>query len=316
MFVDGISALIPIVALALIEIVFSFENAVINSQVLSTMNRLWRVLFLTAGIFIAVFIVRALLPLVLVSTTLDISISEVWNLALHNPEQYSEELKNAYPVIAAFGGVFLLMVGLRFFGEKRSIKWLDSLEAPLGEFNQPWKVSILGALAAIAGLFIFIDPGNKKVALAGALGALAFLGVKFISRLLVVRQNRNRNSSHANGFSQFLYLELLDATFSFDSVIAAFAITTDITLIIAGLAIGAVFVRSTTMQMLNQGTLGHYRYLVHGAHYAILALALLLLAGIRIEIPEAATGLIGIFILLLALNSSRRHASTHRLRKT
>ena len=100
---SGWYAILPVTALALIEIIFSFENAVINSQVLSTMRRVWRVVFLTVGILIAVFLVRAILPLVLVSTTIDESLSYVWDLALHNPEQYGVELEEAYPVIAAFG---------------------------------------------------------------------------------------------------------------------------------------------------------------------------------------------------------------------
>lgn len=96
---SGWYAILPITALALIEIIFSFENAVINSQVLSTMRKIWRIIFLTVGILVAVFLVRAILPLVLVSTTIDESISYVWNLALHNPELYAAELEEAYPVI-------------------------------------------------------------------------------------------------------------------------------------------------------------------------------------------------------------------------
>ncbi|OGL37621.1 hypothetical protein A3E49_02810 [Candidatus Saccharibacteria bacterium RIFCSPHIGHO2_12_FULL_49_19] len=304
---SGWYALLPVTALALIEIIFSFENAVINSQVLSTMRRLWRIVFLTVGILVAVFLVRAILPLVLVSTTIDESLSYVWDLALHNPEQYAIELEEAYPVIAAFGGVFLLMVGLRFFGEKRSVRWLNGLEAPLGEFNQPWWVSVVGALFAVSIIYTVLAPGDVKLALAGALGGATFLAVKLISQLLIGRESKSDHRTHRHGLSQFLYLELLDASFSFDSVIAAFAITKDIVLIIAGLAIGAVFVRSMTLQLLREGTLREYRYLVHGAHYAILALATLLLAGIKFDIPEAVAGVIGILIIATAFEASRRH---------
>jgi hypothetical protein len=304
---SGLAALLPIIALAAIEIIFSFENAVINSQVLATMRRIWRVIFLTIGIAIAVFGVRALLPLALVSTTIDQSLSHVWDLALHHPEQYAMELEEAYPVIAAFGGVFLLMVGLRFFGERRNVRWLNGLEAPLGEFNQPWWISITGAVFAVSIIYFLLAPGDTKIAVAGAAGAATFLAIKIISKLLIGRETKRDHGTHRHGLSQFIYLELLDASFSFDSVIAAFAITTDVVLIMAGLAIGAVFVRSMTLQLLRQGTLRDYRYLVHGAHYAILALAVLLLAGIRLDIPEAVAGIIGLLIIFTAFLSSRRY---------
>lgn len=304
---SGWQALLPISVLAAIEIIFSFENAVINSQVLATMRRIWRVVFLTIGILIAVFLVRAILPLLLVSTTIDQSLSQVWDLAFNQPEQYAIELKEAYPIIAAYGGVFLLMVGLRFFGERRNVRWLNGLEAPLGEFNQPWWISITGAIFAVTVIYTVLTPGDAGIAVAGALGAITFMGVKLLSKLLIGRDTKRQNGTHFHGISQFLYLELLDASFSFDSVIAAFAITTNVVLIMAGLAIGALFVRSMTIQLLKEGTLRDYRYLVHGAHYAILALAALLLAGIRFDIPEAVAGIIGILIIFTAFQSSRKH---------
>ncbi len=306
-FFSGFASLIPLIALALIEIVFSFENAVINSQVLSTMHRIWRIIFLTVGIFVAVFLVRALLPLVLVANTTDNTIAEVFDLALHHPQEYAHQLESAYPVIAAFGGVFLLMVGLRFFGEKRKVRWLDGLEAPLGEFNQPWRVSIFGAIVAVTIIYTFLAPGDSKVAMAGVLGAITFLIIKLISKLLIGHETKRTHGSHSHGFTQLIYLELLDASFSFDSVIAAFAITKSILLITAGLAIGAIFVRSMTLHLLDNGTLRHYRYLVHGAHYAILVLSAMLLAGIRFQIPEFIAGVVGILIIVLSLHSSRRY---------
>lgn len=306
-FLSGWAVLLPLTVLAILEIIFSFDAAVINSQVLSTMRRVWRIAFLTVGILIAVFLVRALLPIVMVSTTLDESVGHVWQLAINNPDAYAAELENAYPVIAAFGGVFLLMVGLRFFGEKRNVSWLNRVEAPLGEFNQPWWVSIIGAVIAIEIIFFILAPDDTRVFVAGALGALTFFGIKLLGRLLVGRESKHAHGTHRHGLSQFLYLELLDASFSFDSVIAAFAITKNVVLITAGLAIGAIFVRSMTVHLLREGTLKEYRYLIHGAHYTILALAVLLLAGIRFDIPEAVAGVIGILIIFTAFQSSRRY---------
>jgi hypothetical protein len=299
----GGSVIVPLLALAAIEITFSFENAVINSQVLSTMSRLWRTMFLTLGIAIAVFGVRLLLPLLLVSSTTGHTLGYALDSALHHPDVYAHELEAAYPIIAAFGGVFLLMIGLRFFGEKKEILWVKRLESPLSEFNQPWWISLSGAALAIVTIATWLAPGNSRVVVAGVLGALSFIIIKAASRLLM----RGSGNTHRHGLMQFIYLELLDASFSFDGVIAAFAITKEVLLIVAGLGIGALYVRSMTVHLLKTGTLAHYRYLIHGAHYAIASLAVFLLLSMRYHIPEGATGLLGLTIIALAFEHSRRH---------
>ncbi len=299
----GPSVLLPIIALAAIEVTFSFDNAVLNSQVLAKMSKIWRTLFLTVGIAIAVFGVRAILPLVLVSLASDNGLSQVLDQALHHPDVYAEELKSGYPIIAAFGGVFLLMVSLMFFGERKKVNWLKGIEIFLGKFNRPWLSAITGAAIAILLIGIFLAPDSKKVVVAGIAGALVFLAVKGLGSFLL---SRSQSSAH-HGLIQFVYLELLDASFSFDGVVAAFAITKEVFLIVAGLGIGALYLRSMTLHLLEKGTLTNYRYLIHGAHYAILALSILLLAGIRFEVPEAVTGVIGLAIILVAFESSRRH---------
>lgn len=301
----GPGAVIPILMLAVIEITFSFENAVINSEVLSKMSRLWQTLFLTVGIAIAVFGVRLVLPIVMVSVTSGQSIPVVWDSALNHPEVYAEELHEAYPLIAAFGGVFLLMIGLRFFGEKRELKWLNSVETPLGAFDQPWWVAIVGAIGAI-GMLHLLDAHEWNITIAATLGAVAFIVIKGLSELLMRGAEHGMTKGHAALFA-FIYLEVLDATFSFDGVIGAFAITQKIFLIAAGLGIGALFVRSMTVHLLRRGTLSHFRFLIHGAHYAILALAVVLLLSVKIEVPEVITGLVGITFISAAILTSHWH---------
>lgn len=116
------------------------------------------------------------------------------------------------------------------------------------------------------------------------------------------------------GIAGFLYLEVLDASFSFDGVIGAFAITNDVIVIMIGLAIGAMFVRSMTIYLVNKGTLSDFIYLEHGAHYAIGALAIIMLLSTRFHVPEIITGLIGVaFIVLSVFNSiqyNKRHANS------
>nr|MDT0664980.1 DUF475 domain-containing protein [Micromonospora sp. DSM 115978] len=108
-------------------------------------------------------------------------------------------------------------------------------------------------------------------------------------------------------FFLFLYLEVLDASFSFDGVVGAFAISQNIFIIAAGLGIGALYIRSITVYLVRKGTLSEYIYLEHGAHYAIGALAVILAVSIRYEVPEIITGLIGVGFILVALLSSIRH---------
>ena len=310
----GTGAALPILVLAAVELTFSFDNAVVNSRVLGTMSRFWQTMFLTVGIAIAVFGVRMLLPLLLVSMTSHHSLSSVLDLALHHADVYAEELKAAYPVIAAFGGVFLLMIGLRFFGEKKDIVWLDAVEAPLSEFDQPWWIAIIGVVSALASIYLFLSPGKPNTLLAGFLGAVTFVMIKLLSIKITggqAAEGATGKQTIGHGIIQLIYLELLDASFSFDGVIAAFAVTRDVILITAGLGIGALFVRSMTIQLLDQATLVEYRYLEHGAHYAILTLSVLLLLGIRYEIPELATGLLGLTIIFAAFLDSRR-ANRHR----
>ena len=109
------------------------------------------------------------------------------------------------------------------------------------------------------------------------------------------------------GFVAFLYLEVLDASFSLDGVIGAFAITRDVVIIMLGLAIGAVFVRSLTIMLVRTGTLQEYIYLEHGAHYAIGALGIAMLISSLWHIPEWNTGTVGILFIALSLISSIIH---------
>jgi len=109
------------------------------------------------------------------------------------------------------------------------------------------------------------------------------------------------------GIGGFLYLEVLDASFSFDGVIGAFAITSDVVIIMLGLAIGAMFVRSMTVFLVHKGTLDEFVYLEHGAHYAIGILAVIMLASMKFHIPEIFTGLIGVAFILASLWSSVQH---------
>ena len=220
-FKAGGAALWSVFILAIIEITFSFDNAVLNSEVLGRMAKVWRKVFLTVGIAIAVFGVRLLLPLVLVGATTGSGIGEVFSLAVHDPDAYAEHVHEAYPIIAAFGGIFLLMIGLRFLAEERDIKWLPLIEHTMSRPQRPWLIPIGGALLATATIGALAH-GDRAIIISALCGIAVFVIVKGLSVLLESGQ-ANRGlaaaSSTKTNLINFMYLELLDASFSFDGVV-------------------------------------------------------------------------------------------------
>jgi hypothetical protein len=109
----------------------------------------------------------------------------------------------------------------------------------------------------------------------------------------------------ASGLAGFLYLNVLDSAFSLDGVIGAFAITSDILVIAVGLGIGAYFVRSMTVYLVRQGSLNKIKYLEHGAHWAVLGLAVSMGVSLMTNVPEVITAGIGLAFILAAWWSSR-----------
>lgn len=294
--------------LALMEISLSFDNAVVNASILKTWDEYWKKLFLTVGIIVAVFGMRLLFPLVIVAQTADLGLLEVWNLALNNPVEYSSNLVAHHAEISAFGGMFLLLVFLNFMlDENKDTHWFEALEERLGLLGKIEAISIFIAIVTLMTFTSFIADESKLVVLtAGLWGIVIYVGVDIIGVILEKEESDPMvaDTLKKGSIGGFLYLEVLDASFSFDGVIGAFAITKDIVIIMLGLGIGAMFVRSLTIYMVEKGTLDEYVYLEHGAHYAIGVLALIMLLGMKFHIPEIFTGLIGIAFIALSIWSS------------
>ncbi|WP_280722323.1 DUF475 domain-containing protein [Kitasatospora sp. MAA4] len=317
-----------VLILAILEISLSFDNAVVNATVLKRMNPFWQKIFLTVGVLIAVFGMRLLFPLLVVGLTAHIGPSTVIDLALNSGHTYAgltyaQHLEAANPAIAAFGGIFLLMIFLDFILGEKDFHWLRWLEKPLERIGQLEALSSVIALVtlALASRF-FAGVHAETVLLAGLLGLAVYLGVNGLSGVFESTLEEDEESQDdgveeagARGrsmvqvagkaaFFLFLYLEVLDASFSFDGVVGAFAISSDIFQITLGLGIGAMYIRSLTVFLVRKGTLDDYVYLEHGAHYAIGALAAILLISIEHKIPEIVTGLIGVAFIGAALGSS------------
>lgn len=312
-----LSALFITFILAVMEVSLSFDNAVVNASVLKHWDKFWKMIFLTVGMLIAVFGMRLVFPIVIVALTADMGMMDVINMALYNPKEYSAKLMEHHAEIAAFGGMFLLLVFLNFLFDEKEVLWFKWLERKLARFGKVDAMSVFVALALLMITLQWVDEAKKSVVLmAGVFGILIYLATNVLSSLLEGSDEDDETTPQIEGqavagaiakggIAGFLYLEVLDASFSFDGVIGAFAITNDVIIIMLGLAVGAMFVRSMTIFLVEKGTLDEFIYLEHGAHYAIGALAIImLLATVHIEVPEIVTGLIGIaFIVWAVMNS-------------
>ncbi|AFR26573.1 hypothetical protein MF1_03830 [Bartonella quintana] len=298
--------------LGVLEISLSFDNSIINARVLGKMDPLWRRRFLVWGILIAVFGMRIVFPLLVVAVAVGISPVAAVKLAIWEPHQYATILMDSHVAIAAFGGTFLMMVGLKyFFDSEKEVHWLAFIERPAQKLGAVSGIDI----AIILTLILFFSGQvvtEDKIAflLAALYGLLTFIGIEAISSLLDSPKT-TLSAVFKGGVGAFLYLEILDASFSFDGVVGAFAFSHNLFIIAIGLSIGAFYVRSMTIMLVESGILLHYRYLEHGAFYAILILAVIMYLQTLVSVPEVLTGLVGVGIIGMAFCSSLRFKCHH-----
>jgi hypothetical protein len=253
---------------------------------------------------------RLLFPIAIVALTAGLGMGEVWDLALRHPEQYAHHLHEAHPTIAGFGGAFLMLLTLEFFlNGKHNVLWWQGLERRLKRLKSIWLPAFLTFATVVA---VGLLSGDTDVIKAGIFGVVTYVVVQGATALLGRNQPHGTALTGWAAFSVFMYLQVLDASFSFDGVIGAFAITDVVLLIAAGLGVGALWVRSLTVYMVRHGTLEEYRYLEHGAYYTIGVLAAALLLSIFVEVPDVITGLIGIGIIGGAAYGSHQARRHHR----
>ncbi len=294
--------------LSIMEISLSFDNAVVNASILKHWTKFWQDLFLTLGMLIAVFGMRLLFPLLIVAFAADIGIAEVWKMGLENPNEYARHLTNHHAEIAAFGGMFLLLVFLNFLlDDEKELHWLGHIEKKIGSLGKISSIAIMIAIGVLLACLSMIEERQQlAVLVAGLWGIFIYVAVDVVSSMLEKEEEDPKigDMIKRGGVGGFLYLEVLDASFSFDGVIGALAITKDIVIIMIGLTIGAMFVRSMTVYLVRQGTLDKFVFLEHGAHYAIGILAFIMLGSMKFHISEIFTGLIGVAFILASLWSS------------
>ena len=306
----GWAAVLTCVLLILMEVSFSFDNAVVNATVLKDMDRVWQKRFLTWGMLIAVFGMRLIFPIVIVSFATGLHVWDVTKLAIENPAEYTRHVLDSHVQIGAFGGMFLLMVFLHFILDaSKKLHWIHAIESRLVTLGKMEAIETAIALVVLLVVQGFLDDEHKLPAMiSGVVGIVLYVVVNGTTALVAGNQTGHAGKPLAySGMAGFIYLQFLDASFSLDGVIGAFAISKDIIIIMLGLGVGAMYVRSLTVYLVQKGTLDKYKFLEHGAHYGIGVLAIIMLVSMVRPVPEIVTGLIGVVFIGLSLFSSVKH---------
>jgi hypothetical protein len=310
---NGLTNVFIVFVLSILEVSLSFDNAVVNAVKLEKMNEKWRGRFLTWGIAIAVFGMRFVFPVLVVAVFAKISLLEVARIAVSDSAKYAYYLHETHAPIVAFGGTFLMMLFWGyFFSAKKELHWIKWIEKKLKTVG-----TIKGAETMVTLLALFLVQSHVPMAqrlsvvLAGISGVFLFLLVDGVTGWLEKKEEESAKQFNSvvkgTGLIGFLYLELIDASFSLDGVLGAFALSKDIVIITIGLSIGAMFVRSLTIMLVEKKTLNKYLYLEHGAHWAIGALAVIMLVSSFHEVPEMFTGFVGLTFIVSSYVSSLLH---------
>ena len=300
-----------ILVLSILEVSLSFDNAVVNATVLKDMDEVWQRRFLVWGIAIAVFGTRIIFPLAIVAVAAGLGPVETIDLSLNQPQEYERIVSSAHVGIAGFGGTFLAMVGLKFFFDAdKEVHWIAAVERRLAKVSALPAVEIALLLVCLWGISALLpDEEALTFLVSGLLGLVTYIAVDALGTFLQMREEAKKAQGMVvrSGLGGFLYLEVLDASFSFDGVIGAFALSNNMIVIALGLSIGAMFVRSMTIHLVRQGMLAQFRFLEHGAFWAIIVLGTIMLLSAVFHIPETLTGLIGATLIGISLWWSVRH---------
>ena len=308
---SSLTTIFLIMVLGVLETSLSFDNAVVNAKILVTMSDVWKHRFLTWGMIIAVFGMRIVFPLLIVSLFSHINIIDALKLGLFDQEKYAETLKQSHIMVAGFGGAFLLLVGVSyFFDAEKENHWIKGIEPLLSNAGNIKSIEIITTLITLIAVNFTIVPAHERLsfiisALAGIILHEVIVGIS--DALESHEAKQVTNVAIKGGVMSFIYLEIMDSSFSFDGVIGALAITNNFIIIALGLGIGAMFVRSLTILLVDKGTMSEYIYLEHGAFWSIIVLSGIMFASISYEVPEIVTGLLSVGFIGSAIVSSINH---------
>jgi len=295
-----LNLIIVIFGLCLFEIISSIDNAVVNAHVLKTMPEKYRKIFLVWGLLFAVFIVRGLLPFLIVwMANPALSIPEVFTAAFSDSEQIKQYLEISKPLLLLGGGVylFLVFVSWLFLEEKKYAFFVEGFIHRQGA----WFYAISSIFTV--GIVYYSLKLNPVLALAATIGVAAFFITDGFKKNSEEQEKRLMSGSNMSSWSKIMYLEVLDASFSLDGVIGAFAFTMSVPLIIIGNGLGAFVVREFTIR--GMGLISKFAYLKNGAMYSIGMLgALMILESFGKEYPFWLAPLNTLILLIIFLSLS------------
>jgi uncharacterized protein len=300
--VSLVESILIVAGLIVFEVVNSVDNAIVNASVLKTMSMLWRKRFLLIGIFTSVFLVRFILPLIIVWISVpNISGQDLFLAFTGQSQVAADAIEAQKPLILMFGGVFLLYLYFHWlFLEKKEPLFIERF---IKEKHGVW---FFAFAAIILVIVMYLARSNSMVMLAAAIGSATFF---ILYGLKQTAEEGERNLVQGAGSmsdaSKFLYLEVLDMTFSFDGVIGAFAFTMNLILILIGIGIGAIVVRELTIRGID--TIAKYKYLKNGALTSIGFLGLfMILEAFNVELPTVLPIIITFMLVGVAFWLSKR----------
>jgi hypothetical protein len=278
--------LIPIIltvaGLCLFETISSIDNAVINADVLATMKPKYRKIFLFWGLLIAVFLVRGLLPWAIVwATNPSLGPIGAFMSTLSSDPAVVAAVEESAPVLLVGGGTFLVFLFFHWiFLEPKKF----GLRGERFISNQGvWFYAVVSILLTII-VWLTLDTGHPLMALGAVTGSTAFF-ITHGFKSNAEEQERKLIGGNTTDISKILYLEVIDATFSIDGVVGAFAFTLSVPLILIGNGLGAFVVREVTIKYVDK--IKKYCYLKNGAMYSIFFLGLIMIAdSFGADIPQ------------------------------
>jgi len=280
---DFLSSLVVILGLVVFEIVNSIDNAIVNAHVLKTMSAKWRRIFLVWGMFFAVFVVRGILPFLVVWLTVPgIGFGQAWQAMFSGSPEVFEAIDKGRPLILMGAGVFLFLLYLHwlFLEAKKPFFWIDKA------VKENYGIWFFACTAVLMVALFYAASYDPMLMLSAAIGNASFF-ILYGFREQAEKQSARlmEGAAGMGDLSKLLYLEVLDMSFSFDGVLGAFAFTTSIPLILVGNGIGALVVREMTVKGIDR--VANYKYLKNGAMTSIGVLGLVIvIESFGVEFPE------------------------------
>jgi hypothetical protein len=301
-----IDILIIVLGLAFFEIVSSLDNAVINADILNTIEPRWRKWFLRYGLVFAVFGVRGFLPLLIIYfSSPGLGLYQSFTATFNSDTAAKEIIQKQTPILLASGGIFLIFLFLHWlFLETK--KYAFFIEKKIHEQYYFWFYA-LAAIILLSVVWLTIKI-NSMIVLGAVTGSTAFFIVNGFKSNAEIQEKKITSSSNISNFSKLLYLELIDATFSLDGVLGAFAFTISVPLILIGNGLGAVVVRFFTVRGAN--FIKKYSYLKNGAMYSMALLGMIMIleslgTHIYAWLAPLTTFIFAGFFLLLSFKESK-----------